>query len=67
MQQPTSAFDAALGVCWALGVVVALASLSAASPRAPGFVSSVLTLLVVLQFFYVYQAARVALVTDNRV
>lgn len=64
MQQETSAFDAALGVCWALALAAALATLAQLSPRAPSFSSSVLTALVLLQFVFVYRAARVALVAE---
>ncbi|GAB9468372.1 hypothetical protein Gpo141_00005691 [Globisporangium polare] len=65
MSCQVSAFEAALSVCWALLVVAGLAKLSGVSGRAPGFLSSVLVLLVVLQFYFVYQAARVALVAKE--
>lgn len=65
MNHHVSAFEAALSVCWALLVAVGLAKLSGASVRAPAFLSSVLVLLVVLQFYFVYQAARVALIAKG--
>lgn len=60
-----SAFDAALSVCWMLLVTAALTYVTTLSSRAPSFRSSVLVLLVVVQFYFIYQAARVPLTRSH--
>lgn len=63
-------FDAALCVCWMLLVMVVVAKLSEkplhspsgrSNAATPTFVTCVVGLLVVLQYYFVYQAARMSL------
>ncbi|RLN97512.1 hypothetical protein BBJ28_00015138 [Nothophytophthora sp. Chile5] len=55
----TSAFEAALAVLWALGAAVVLAKATPATRGGPSvFPQATLALMVLVQLYYLYQAAK---------
>lgn len=64
MEVTVSAFEAALSVCWALLVAVVLlkiATRDGASANSTFFVRGGLLVMVTIQFYYLYHAAKLAL------